>query len=167
VSRLPDRTDAGGRDPFSASGSLGRGHTRVRYFLEDHGDAASCGLPGVRAVSQYAQGYVCPQRPRPPVRVVATYGEALGRSGGGLSYAPPEAAPVCASLAHAGKTTLRDLPIPITPQFSSTPSIRNAQSASLLHERRCCLSTPDRILSILVCDSGNAAGGVIPSGQRN
>jgi len=149
VSRLPDRTDASGRDPFSAPGSLGLGHTRVRYFLEDHGDAASCGLPGVRAVSQYAQGHVCPQRPRPPVRVVATYGEALGRSGGGLSYAPTETAPVCVSLAYSGKTTLRDPTIPITPQFSSTPSIRNAQSASLLQERRCCLSTPDRILSII------------------
>jgi hypothetical protein len=78
-----------------------------------------------------------------------TYGEALGRSGGCLSDAPTEAAPVCVSLAHAGKTTLRGLTIPITPQFSSTPSIRNAQVASLLQERRCCLSTPDRILSII------------------
>jgi hypothetical protein len=154
VSRLPDRTDAGGRDPFSAPGSLGRGPTCVRYFLEDHGDAASCGLPGVRAVSQYAQGHVCPQRLRPPVRVVATYGEALGRAGGGLSYAPPETAPVCVSLAHAGKTILRDPPIPITPQLSSTPSIRNAQSASLLQERSCCLSTPDRILSIIRSRAG-------------
>src|SRR5207245_10361085 len=95
------------------------------------------------------QGHDCPERPRRPERVVAIYGEALGRSGGGLSYAPTETAPVCVSLAHAGKTTLRDPTIPITPQFSSTPSIRNAQSASLLHERRCCLSTPDRILSII------------------
>src|SRR5262249_18178816 len=81
--------------------------------------------------------------PEFPIHFQKTYihGEALGRSGGGLAYAPTETAPVCVSLTHAGKTTLRAPTIPITPQFSSTPSIRNAQSASLLHERSCCLST--------------------------